>query len=222
MSAFSGRLPENLQDIGLAFGIAAIAIGAISVIWHWINNWRASKGRARLVLEPIHLLGAGLLLALVGVGWQMWKGPASGGANSGKITEIESVLDRLVSPRQFTDEQAQKLEEFLLKREKHKIEILYIPSNQEAAEYAAKLFNAFRNAEWEASIFAAPHDRTMNEGVEYRIQYPPDAPPSPTTGQLLQRALEHAGVPLRGGGSSRQQDFEETKVFLYVGHRPRI
>jgi hypothetical protein len=73
-SAFSGSLPAWLQPLGLYAGISLAGIGAGASIWHWLNDRRSKQGKKRLSLEPIYLATFGLVVAIVGVGWQISRG----------------------------------------------------------------------------------------------------------------------------------------------------
>jgi hypothetical protein len=84
VSAFASRLPNWAQDGGYYLGLTLAAWVMMASIWHWIDRWRADHGKPRLKLEPIHLIALGLLIALVGVGWQLYRGSTS--ASSQKLT----------------------------------------------------------------------------------------------------------------------------------------
>jgi hypothetical protein len=51
VSAFSSRLPEVWQDVGLYSGLSAIAYGLLATAWHHGHTWhdeRRKRGRSGL------------------------------------------------------------------------------------------------------------------------------------------------------------------------------
>ncbi len=53
--------------------MALAGVGAAATVWHWTNEWRERNGKKRLMFEPIHLVAVGLLIALCGVAWQIYR-----------------------------------------------------------------------------------------------------------------------------------------------------
>ena len=94
VSAFSGVLPEAWQLAGFIAGIAAIIVGGLGSLWHLLNERRARQGKSRIGLEPLHIIGLGLLIALGGVGWQIFWG-----SSSSQLERLQADFDRLVRPR---------------------------------------------------------------------------------------------------------------------------
>jgi hypothetical protein len=73
MSAFASKLPESIQVLGLNLGIALSGLGCVGIVWHFANEWRDRHHKPRFKLEPFHLIALGLVVALAGVGWQIYR-----------------------------------------------------------------------------------------------------------------------------------------------------
>ena len=72
VSAFSGRLPEAWQDVGLYCGFAALIYGTLASVWHWINVWRKNRGAQEIVLGGTHLIVFLLTALIIGGGVFLW------------------------------------------------------------------------------------------------------------------------------------------------------
>lgn len=189
-----------------------------------MNADRLARGKDVLVLEPTHLIGLGLIIVLVGVGWQALQ-PSDPRALAEKLNKLEYDFDKLVRPRTISEEQISTIEKFLLERadQRKKAVIHYPPSNEEASEYAAGIYHGFRRGGWEASIKPLDHGQSVNDGLSFQVYAPPmdEEATRPTTQELVMRALAAAKITYNGSGGGVRQDVEETTVFFYVGHRPR-
>jgi hypothetical protein len=71
---YANKLPEWVEPYGMALGYGLAIWIVVASIWHWGNIWREKRGKARLTLDPIHIIVLGLVIALAGVGWQIWRG----------------------------------------------------------------------------------------------------------------------------------------------------
>jgi len=65
------------------------------------------------------------------------------------LHDLRSDLNTYVMPRTITKQQAQKLREYLSKRESCAVTIKVVRHDQEAMEYAGQLFNAMRQTNWD-------------------------------------------------------------------------
>lgn len=72
MSAFSGKLPNQLQDFGLYMGFAMVAVALVSLFLHVSQQWRGARKVGPQDLIIVGLAGVALFaaLAVIGLGWQ--------------------------------------------------------------------------------------------------------------------------------------------------------
>ena len=73
-------LSENLQLTGLVLGAGLITVSALGSLWHIAGERAIKRGKAKPMLEPIYLVGTGLLIALVGAIW-LWSKQSNPAAN---------------------------------------------------------------------------------------------------------------------------------------------
>jgi hypothetical protein len=86
MSAFASTiLPQNWQWLGFFVGVSLVGVACLGSAWHGLNVFRESRGQPGLKLQPSYLIIAGLFIAVVGMGWELYNGsqptikqPASG------------------------------------------------------------------------------------------------------------------------------------------------
>jgi hypothetical protein len=76
MSAFSSQFPEGLQQLGLYVGIGLASLAFVATVWHCLDARRVERGKPRFKLEPSHIIISGLVIAAVGVTWQLYRGAA--------------------------------------------------------------------------------------------------------------------------------------------------
>lgn len=229
MSTFSGRLPDNWQDVGLYAGIAIVILGALATLLHFINEWREKHGKERMTLEPSHLIAVGLFIALAGVCWQIFSPsmPASQVTDlqsqvldaQSKLTKLQESINKYVKPRKLSEEQIDTVAEFLLKRPSQKINIVSEDKNMEANSYAASIYRAFERAHWAPTLTSSKDD--FAEGAKYNVMYPKESRGDQNVADDIRRAFKEAGVDV-SGGSSRNSQTGELYVDFLIGHRPRL
>jgi hypothetical protein len=76
----SSVLPVGLQVTGLVIAGSLLVIAFGGTAAHLYNERRQRLGQRLLKLEPFHLIVIGLVIAAVGVGWQLYLGSGSGAA----------------------------------------------------------------------------------------------------------------------------------------------
>lgn len=232
VGAFSGRLPDTWQDIGLYTGLTLCSIGVVATIWHLVNVRRRQRGKPVIMFEPIHLIGVGLLVALIGVGWQIWRGPTTGSPSAelqSQISEIRADLDRYVKPRRITEEQHGTIVKFLLDRKPPEtVHILHHSPDDEAASYAAQINHALIKADWKTTSYAGVppnlprEDRTIiKTGIYFFVEYTPTQHENSRAIRLLEDAFREAKIQAGGMGSWTNSQGKEMKLYLCIGPRPR-
>lgn len=190
------------------------------------------------------------------------------------IRGLRNELDASVTQRMVSKEQAQKLREYFAKHDAYAVSVKVVPHDQEAMEYAAQLFNAMRETNWDIDppnhdgpgymryqfllkkprrgdldshgkpmyitddAYEDAHDEWLrqmtdneiaeqindNFGLCINVEEPgqptnPD-PRHPKPEAILADGFRYADIEINcSGGAS---DRETYRLFLVVGHRPRI
>lgn len=223
---FANKLPGWAEPIAIVLGFGLALWVVLAAIWHWTNERRVKHGKPKLVFEATHLIALGLLIALVGAGWLILKPQvpqANISALESRISAVQASIDKYVLPRELTEEQALKLENFFLQRPKQKIKVVSEAGNSEASRYATQLYRAFERAHWEPiSLTTAANDLRVPEGLSISVMYPTNSRSDQNVSDDLQRALKSANIPFGPVGSSRNQETAELYVLLLVGPKPRL
>src|SRR4030095_9529510 len=180
-------------SISSAIGISALAFGL---------SERSRRGnRGKRVLEPIYLIIFGL--AIFAFGWIWFIGRPSVSSSeiaelSSKLNTVQDEYERLVKPRKLSDEQAEKIEKFLLERQSIRapVVVYYAHSNQEAHEYASGFYHAFRRGGWDVTIKALGFDQTVSDGTKVEVSWPNNAEEKQKqmVSEAIARALSLANV----------------------------
>ena len=154
-----------------------------------------------------------LLLALAGWIWVL----------SEKVSNIQSAIDCLVTPRHLTDDQIAKIAEFLSAHESHEIILNRIRDDTEASSYQGDFYRAFEKGGW--TITAVNIVPESSEGTHLNFtqtqesaQQKPDAK-HPKPDVLLQQALKQADVEIEGSGGQSGVAISKNSLSLTVGHR---
>jgi hypothetical protein len=115
MSAFASTImPQNLQWIGFFGGASLVGMACFGSAWHGLNIFRESQGKPRLTLEPSHLIIAGLFIAVVGMGWQLYRSPKIVTAAAYTQGELNKAVDDAKAASQAElDDLKQKLADAL-------------------------------------------------------------------------------------------------------------
>jgi hypothetical protein len=75
MSAFLPTVLElNWQKLGVGVGAGLMLIACAGAAWHLINDFRESRDKPRLELRSSYAVIAGLLIIIIGMGWQLYSG----------------------------------------------------------------------------------------------------------------------------------------------------
>jgi hypothetical protein len=88
MSAFASTFPESVQTLGRDLGVGLALLGCVAVAWHWDNVWREKHGKPRLKLEPSYLIILGLVIAVIGGAWQLYRNTQPAELSAGEIAKI--------------------------------------------------------------------------------------------------------------------------------------
>lgn len=144
---------------------------------------------------------------------------------------LRTDINTYVMPRSITEEQAERLKEYLNKSEAHAVNIKYVPNDQEAADYAGQVFNAFRESKWDTD----PPNHTgpamlppessyvglyiVTERIGEAINSPNPDPNHPTSELVLQDAFRYSRIEncCSGGGGMGTGGYT---LLVIVGHRP--
>lgn len=219
VSMFSGYLDPSWQEVGFIAGIVLCLLGVLGTVWHVVNNVRESRGRPRLMLDPIHVIAFGLLIVLVGIGWQAFRStvpPSQLATLQNQLKDLQANFDALVKPRTISEEQEKTLVDYLLPRDHGSIRIVFEDLDSEASKYASILNKAIERGGWQISRMS-PNATPLPEGVHIHT-WIKRGEKKPHGADLLQQAFLEASIPLMGTGSGGG---EETVVELRVGPKPR-
>jgi hypothetical protein len=223
VSAFSGRLPEGWQDIGLWAGIVVGTVALMGLVLHSIVQWRGEK---RVTPVDLIILGLGGMilfgcLTLGGVVWQA-RSPALplSELNEMKvgITDLKAAFDKYVKPRDITEQQFDALVAYLLPRDHHSLRIIFAAPDDEAAHYADRLARAIRKGGWDVPGLVS-QDKPMAPGLTIQTWFAPNDRVAGKAAELLQEALAEAQIPITGTGSGG--GVNESVVELRIGPRQR-
>ena len=134
------------------------------------------------------------------------------------VRALRRDLDCYVMPRRVSTRQAQKLAAALKREQTYPIKVNVDPQDAEAREYAAQLFNAFRQGGWDAEFNTmAPYD--PNEGLRINVTGINNPQGAYDPREAIQRAFNRAGIQPNGGGGTGAGEF---RVNIAVGRRPLI
>jgi hypothetical protein len=204
---------------------AALAVWVvIGSIWHFTNERRLERGKPKLIFDPGYIVAAGLILAGIGVALQTMSAKTYRRDDDleKRVNGLTSSFEKYVSPRKLTAEQAAKIEEFLLRRPKQKLQVIFENNNIEANQYAVSIYEAFSRGGWEAiDLRSAQPTETIPEGIYINSIYPRTTTHNMVANDDAKRALETADVHVSGSGASRNGDSDDVIVMIRVGHKPR-
>lgn len=136
-----------------------------------------------------------------------------------KLSGIEEALKKYVLPRDLSTEQAQIIEDFLLKRDAQELTVVFEEGNGEANQFAAQLYNVFRQGGWK--VLALEGREKVREGLRIEVVGPQDHGVGKTARDTIQRALQAAGMELDGSGWGSPSGVTSIKATLAVGHQRR-
>jgi hypothetical protein len=134
---------------GEILGIALIIVGFIGMIgcaWPLLKDPLTGKVRVtwsliqRVIHNPLYVKARNRLILAYAVLFAVTY-----------VHTLRSDLDTFIMPRTVTTEQAEKLRDYLSKREPFAVVLDVVPNDQEAAEYAAELFNALSKTNWDVN-----------------------------------------------------------------------
>jgi hypothetical protein len=225
LSAILTSLFDSFKPLGIGLTVCLAVWVVVGATWHWTNEWRVNRGKPKLQFDPTYIVAAGLILAGIGVALQAitQKSPRQDTEIQSKITALQASFDKFLKPRELSEAQAEVIEKYLLERTKSTIRFIFDPGNNEAANYAGQLFNAFRRGLWQTSIVPQEDGKAIGEALSVTVKYTAnDAPKgSLSIGEIAQQAMQKANIPINGIGSGTDQSIKETVVFVYVGHLAR-
>jgi len=118
------------------FGIPCGVIGIVGLLIQMREGLKARIGHVRnFRISRAQLLAfirtaAVMMLIVLGV------------KTTALVFKISKAFDTYIVPRRVTAEQADKLKDYLSKREPFAVSVDVVPNDQEATEYAGELFNA--------------------------------------------------------------------------------
>jgi hypothetical protein len=211
---FAGGLAFRSVDVfspdaylaSVAYGVAAVVVAIIDYKLSWFLSKAPWLTRAlNHVAARWRFVVAILVLGVVAM----------------IMTELSSIrtdLETYAMPRRVTPQQAAELKEYLSHQEKHAVTVKANPTDLEAMEYAAQVFNALHDTEWDAALSTTDDEpRPLNAGLCIMQSGPSPPDPKHDPKQILERALRAAGIgPNCGGGAQGNQ----SKLFVVVGRRP--
>jgi hypothetical protein len=128
------------QSIGWGTFYTIIGLGGLIVLVR--DRLRFVKERAQGVVRSLPVRSSLLGAAVVGISILI-------GQMVYTVVSVRSDMNTYVLPRVVTAEQADKLKDYLSKKEGYAVSVEVVPNDQEAMEYAAELFNALRQTNWD-------------------------------------------------------------------------
>jgi hypothetical protein len=128
------------QSIGWGTFYTLFGLGGLIVLIR--DRFRGAKERAQGVVRRVPVRTSVMTAAVVGVSLLV-------GQMVYTVFSLRSDFNKYVVPRVVTAEQADKLREYLSKKESYAVSIEVVPNDQEAMEYTGQLFNALRQTNWD-------------------------------------------------------------------------
>jgi len=195
----------NLPRLGeFIMLLAILEILGTFVFWKW--EFFASAG--------YHVAVA--IVTLIILAWMMWG--IFGVHNQSKLAR---------KPRSLSADQASKIENFLLPREKDLITIVSDRDDAESKRFASDIFQAFRIGGWEVSwgftsngIFEG---QRIKPGHTIRCQYPRNIQGTPKGVGILKDAFRRAGIGsnFEAFGGTSPDTVTKPNFFIFVGPKPK-
>jgi hypothetical protein len=141
--AIFGLLAFGSPFIPAPFGFPCFVIGVGGLLIQMREGFKARFARLKqLRISRAHLLALVRIAAVIMLIVLAIK-------TISLVFEINKDFDAYIVPRTVTAEQADKLKDYLSKREPFAVSVDVVPNDQEAMEYASRLFNALVQTNWD-------------------------------------------------------------------------
>lgn len=128
------------QSIGWGAFYTLVGLGGLIVLIR--DRLRFATERAQGVVRSVPVRASLMGVAVIGISILI-------GQMVYIVFTIRADINKYVTPRVVTAEQADKLKDFLSKKEPYAVSVEIVQNDQEAAEYAAEIFNALRQTNWD-------------------------------------------------------------------------
>lgn len=128
------------QSIGWGIFYTGVGLGGLVVLVR--DRLRFAKERARGVVKRLPIRSSLLVTAALGIS-------ILAAQMVYVVFSLRTDFNTFIKPREVTSEQSYKLKDYLSKREAYAVNVEVVQNDQEAAEYAAQLFNALRDTNWD-------------------------------------------------------------------------
>jgi hypothetical protein len=195
--------------------IACLIAAILGLLLHLVAyTWPPSRPEVRAVLTRliVPIARRRRTFAVVGV-LALWT------ISIFQIASVRNDLDTYAMPRKVTRQQANGLTSYLSTHGPYTVTVKADPSDREAFEYAAQLFNAIHQSGWIADLNSSNDDLKPGEGLNiYELgsnSKPND--PKHDSAATLRDAFQSSGILVNGGGSTGAGAY---KLYVLVGRRP--
>lgn len=128
------------QSIGWGTFYTLLGLGGLIVLVR--DRFKIAKERAQGVIHRIPIRNSLLFAAVVGISVLV-------GQMVYTVFSLRADFNKFILPRGVTAEQADKLKDYLSKREAYPVNVEVVQNDREATEYASQLFNALRQTNWD-------------------------------------------------------------------------
>jgi hypothetical protein len=147
-------------------GLSEVVFGVVGLIW-LIRDHLTPTITVVPIKTPL------IILASMGVS-------IFAGYTFSQFVTIKRTVTRYVLPRTLTEKQTSNLQKYLSQRKTHPVAVKVNPLDSEALQYASQLFNALKQANWDATFDTSDRDpNTLNNGLTICVVGSNAGPPRP-------------------------------------------
>lgn len=143
-----------------------------------------------------------------------------------QVRELRDAFEKYVRPRELTEQHMNAIEQFLIVRPRHQVQILFEHPNAEAGRFAGQIHRALQRAHWDAHLKArASQEPPISDGLHLRVTYQTGVEQQRIAKSAmddLSRSFESVGISFSSSGSSTVQEKKDMEILMTVGHRPRV